>query len=107
MKRTITTEAWDDVARAVRVYNAKPGRYGSAIRSEFRAAVRAIAENPRSHPLGEWGPSDAEVRIYHIRRFDLLVIYEVRKRDVLILSLVHANMPPEKWLARPDPTPPT
>ena len=72
MKRVISSGAWEDLARAVRAYNAKPDRYGSAIRSEFRAAVSAIAKNPRWHSPLEFGPPDVELRVYHIRRFDLL-----------------------------------
>src|SRR5438552_3485710 len=105
MKAIVSQEAREDVARAVRVYNAKPGRYGDAIRSEFRHAVSDIAANPRMHSPFEYGPPGVELRVYHIRRFDLCVIFQVREHDVRIVNVVHANRPPERWLTRTDPPP--
>jgi plasmid stabilization system protein ParE len=98
----VPREAREDVARAVRVYNTKPGRYGAAIRSEFRTAVSDIAANPRLYSPFEYGPPGLELRVYHIRRFDLCVIFQVRDRDVRIVGVVHANRPPERWLTRTD-----
>jgi hypothetical protein len=97
----------EDVAPAVRFYNAKPGRYGAAIRSEFRKAVSDVAANPRLYSPFEYGPPGVELSVYHIRRFAMCVIYQVLEKDVRIVTVVHANMPPEKWITRSDPTPPT
>ena len=97
----------EDVAPAVRFYNAKPGRYGPAVAEEVARAYVRIAENPRQYSPFEYGPAGVEMRVYHIRRFDLIVLFEVRKNDVVIHSVVHANMPPQKWITRSDPTLPT
>jgi plasmid stabilization system protein ParE len=107
MKAIVSQEARQDVARAIRIYNAKPGRFGPAIRAEFRMAVSEIAECPRLYSPFEYGPPGLELRVYYIRRFDLCVIYQVREKDVRIVNVVHANMPPEKWITRSDPIPPT
>ena len=107
MKVVVSNVAAADAERTVDIYNAKSGRYGPAVAEEVARAYVRIAENPRQYSPFEYGPAGVEMRVYHIRRFDLIVLFEVRKNDVVIHSVVHANMPPQKWITRSDPTPPT
>lgn len=51
MSLEISPEAREEAANAVRFYNAKPGRHGSAFEAELGRAVVTIASNPRLYPL--------------------------------------------------------
>jgi hypothetical protein len=107
MKVVVSTVVEADAVRAVNIYNGKPGRYGPVVTDEIAKAYDRIGENPRLFSPFEYGPPGTELRVYHIRRFDLIDLFEVLKHEVVIQSVVHANRPPEKWITRAEPTPPT
>jgi plasmid stabilization system protein ParE len=97
MTLVISDAAREDVATAIRSYDARPGRYGAAFRTEFEAAARAIAANPQLHPLVEDGIQGIEIREYFIARFDQRVIYVVERTSVLVVAVVHASRRPGAW----------
>jgi len=100
MTVVVSTAAEADAERAVAIYNAKPGRHGPAVAEEIAKAYDWIGENPRLCSPFEYGPPGVELRVYHIRRFDLIVVFEVREFEAVVQSVVHANRPPDRWLSR-------
>lgn len=99
----VTDAARRDLARAVRFYNARPGRYGAALRTEFERAARAIATDPRLFsPVDDEYPGE-EVREYLIARFGQRVIYHVSGEAVRVVAVVHASQMPESWHGRIEP----
>jgi plasmid stabilization system protein ParE len=97
MSLQILASADADVVAAVRAYDAKPGKYGKALKAEFTAAVRAIAANPRIHSPCEDGIAGHEFREFFIARFQQRVIYLVRGDDVLVVAVVHATQNEGAW----------
>ncbi len=49
MTFAVSDAAREDLAKAIRFYDAKPGRYGRAVAREFARAAKAIAANPRQY----------------------------------------------------------
>ncbi|WP_439630735.1 hypothetical protein [Gemmata sp.] len=97
MSFDISAGARLDAANAVRAYNRKPGRYGSAFQAEFGRAAAAVAAQPRLYPLVEDGVPGLEIREFFIKRFNQRVIYLVSGEDVLVVAVVHADSPEGSW----------
>ena len=78
MTFSVSEDAREDLARAIRFYNSKPGRYGRAVAREFARAAKAIAANPRQYSPVDDDIPGIEFREFFIDRFDQRVIYLVR-----------------------------
>ena len=104
MSLTVSAEAREDVARAIRDSNSRPDRNGEVLRAEVEEAFVRIAATPRQFSPAEDGVPGREYREFFIERFQQRVIYLVTGEDVLVVAVVHAtrregawhrNLPPE------------
>jgi plasmid stabilization system protein ParE len=97
MSFDVSANARDDVAAAIRVYNAHPERNGAALLAEVEAAFTSIAATPRLYSPVEDGVPGREFREYFIERFQQRVIYLMTGDDVLVVAVVHATRREGAW----------
>jgi hypothetical protein len=69
---------------------------GGAYLAEFEAALALICEGPQRFAVVV--PPD--IRRLHLRRFPILVIFQERSGEVLILAVGHKRRRPDYWSVR-------
>jgi plasmid stabilization system protein ParE len=106
MTVTVDESAREDVAQAVRFYNAKPDRHGAAFALTFEAAVERIMPMPRMFSRVEDAPAGYEVREVFIDRFRQRVLFNIAGEAVRVFAVVHASAGPHRWIPTLPPLPP-
>ena len=104
MKLDLLDPAKADLKACVRYYNARPSKYGRAIRAAFLRAVAAIESNPRLYSLVEDELPGFEMREYFIENFQQRVIYHVGDKLIRVVAIVHASSRGGSWHRRLDAT---
>lgn len=93
----ISQAAREDILRSAQWYDAQPSRYGSAFLDEVEQALKEMTTNPQLHPPVEDGIQGFEIREYFIERFQQRVIFLVRDREMIVISVVHASRREGSW----------
>ena len=94
MTFAVSDAAREDLAKAIRFYDSKPGRY---VAREFARAAKAIAANPRQYSPVDDDIPGLEVREFFIERFEQRVIYLVSENRVLVVAVVHVSRRWGSW----------
>ena len=84
-----------EIQEAVDFYDAHRDRLGSGFPKEVRSTVRRLREYPR---LGS--AVEGEVRRFVLRRFPYSIYYEVRSRELYVLSVAHHSRESSFWKGR-------
>ncbi len=82
-------------AAALYLEEANPG-HGTRLVEQVEAVLQVASENPKMFPRIPNVPG-CEVRRGLIRKYDYWVIYEIRPREIVVLSVWHAARRPEGW----------
>ncbi len=76
-------------------YNIQLEGLGFEFSSEVKNTVKRIIENPEA-----WAPLSKRTRRCQTRRFPYGIIYQVRKKTLLIIAVMHLRRNPQTWKSR-------
>lgn len=99
MKLRVEREAEEESIEAARKYEQTQTGLEVRFPLTFDRAAKSIARFPRSHSLFR-RPRGRELRCRLLKPFDYLVVFEVRRTEVVILVVGHARRGPGYWRRR-------
>ena len=92
MKARFVSTAELELKEAMDFYDsAQPG-----LGAKFLQAVEAATRLMESHPLA-WTPISPRTRRCRISRFPFGLIYQVRREEILIVSVMDLRRDPKRW----------
>ncbi len=80
---------------AIMFYNIQRENLGYEFASEVKNAIERIIENPEA-----WAPLSKRTRRCLTRRFPYGIIYQIRNKTLLIISVMHLRRKPQTWRSR-------
>lgn len=99
MNHRITDEAKADVRRVAAKYDDDAG-CGHAFATDVLRFIAIIEANPQGFSRAPRCPSDREIRVVKIGRFDYLLYHEVLATEVVTIAIQHARRKSSAWRKR-------
>lgn len=78
-------------------FDAQSPGLGFDLRQEFRVFVARIQAQPQLYGHIPRCPAGRDIRAGLTHRFPVLVVYEVRPTEIVVLAVVHAHAHPRTW----------
>ena len=85
---------------AARWYELRQTGLGHRFLQVLHDTLFNIEQRPTSYPHLETVPEDVPIRRAVAKRFQYLVIYEMRPDEVVVLAVAHAKRRPNYWSRR-------
>ena len=89
------TVAAQEQAEAVEYYNREKSGLGYEFAAAVDEAIERVVEYPQAWPL-----ISKRVRQCRIRRFPYGIIYQAKRREILIVGIMHLQRNPRHWKDR-------
>ena len=87
--------AENEFYEAIIFYNLKRENFGYEFSNEVSNALSRIIENPEA-----WTRLSKRTHRCLLHRFPYGIIYQIRKRTILIVSVMHLKRNPKTWKSR-------
>jgi plasmid stabilization system protein ParE len=84
-----------ELDEAVEYYNYEAPDLGEAFLAEVVRALDRIGVFPEA-----WQPSSKRTRVCQTRRFPYGVIYQIRKKEILVVAITNLHRKPDYWKDR-------
>jgi plasmid stabilization system protein ParE len=89
--------AVQDGIEAAEYFTLQNPALGPAFKLALCRAWEDIARTPRRFAKLETNQTDRDIRRVILRRFNYLVIYEIKNAEPLVLAVMHASRQPDSW----------
>jgi len=87
--------AKDELTEAISYYNAQGEGLGYEFAAEMKRTLERIVQYPDA-----WSQLSNRTRRCRTNRFPYGVIYQIRKKTLLIVAVMHLSREPETWKSR-------
>jgi len=84
-----------EMLEAMAYYEIQVENLGENFLDIIEAAVREIAENPKTWPEIEQG-----IRRRLVRRFPYSIFYTIGENEIIIVAVMHQKQKPSYWIGR-------
>jgi plasmid stabilization system protein ParE len=100
MKFTIRDEAGDEAAHHVAWFRARNPKASERLSELFVETIRQIARRPASFPLLEYEENPGNIRRARLKKFPLMILYEVCNNEIIVFAVAHTAQEPGYWQPR-------
>jgi plasmid stabilization system protein ParE len=100
MKFTIRDEAGDEAAYHVAWFRARNRQAGDRLSKLFVETIREIARRPARFPLLEYPDNPGNIRRARLKKFPLVIIYQLFDDEIDVLAVAHTSQDYDYWLTR-------
>jgi plasmid stabilization system protein ParE len=87
-----TSAALEELSQAILYYEQRENGLGAAFLDEIEATVDRILQNPAA-----WHPLSRRTRRCRTHRFPFGLIYQIRRDDILVTSVMDLRRDPVSW----------
>jgi len=100
MKLTIGEDAQDEARHHVSWYAERNPKVAERLAELFIVAVEEIARDPRQFPLLEYRRNTGNIRRARLKKFPLMVLYQILEDEIYVFAVVHTSQRPGYWRSR-------
>jgi toxin ParE1/3/4 len=100
MKFTIREEASNEAAHHVAWFGQRNPQVGDRLSELFVDAIRQIALRPTSFPLLEYDRNPGNIRRARLKKFPLMILYQVFDDEIIVFAVAHSAQRPGYWESR-------
>lgn len=100
MNLTIYEVAQEEARNHVAWYTQRNPEAGKRLSELFVATIEQIARRPNGFPLLEYGRNPGNIRRARLKKFPLIVLYQVLDDELFVFAVTHTSQRPGYWQAR-------
>jgi toxin ParE1/3/4 len=100
MKLTIAKEAEDEAAGQVGWYAERNAAVAERLAAMLVATIENIAREPFGFPLLEMRKNPGNIRRGRVKKFPLVILYQVLADEVYVFAVAHTSRRPGYWRSR-------
>jgi len=100
MKFTIREDAQEEAAGHVAWLAERNPQAAERLGDVFVAPIQEIARKPNSFPLLEYGRNPGNIRRARLKKFPIMILYQVFADEIDVFAIAHTSQRPGYWRSR-------
>jgi toxin ParE1/3/4 len=97
---TISADAEDEARRRIEWYAERNPTAAQRLADLLVATIVEIARRPEAYPLLEYRRNPGNIRRARLKKFPLLILYQVLPGEVFVFAIAHTSQRPGYWRER-------